>query len=105
MAEAVARDRVRAPGFWVDPLIRAAWCGAGWIGPVQGSLDPKKEAEANLLLIDRGIKTHEQVTRETSGGDWEENIEQLARENAALAAAGGSRVTLIQSDPPQSEEE
>ena len=105
MAEAVARDRVRAPGFWVDPLIRSAWCGAGWIGPVQGSLDPKKEAEANLLLIDRGIKTHEQVTRETSGGDWEENIEQLARENAALAAAGGSRVTLIQSDPPQTEEE
>ena len=101
LAEAVALGRIKAPGFWTDPLIRAAWCGARWIGPVQGSLDPKKEAEANLLLIDHAIKTHEQVTRETSGGDWEENVEQLARENAALEAAGGKKVTLIQADPAE----
>ena len=66
---------------------------------MQGSLDPKKEAEANLLLIDHAIKTHEQVTRETSGGDWEENVEQLAQENAALAAAGGKQITVVQADP------
>ncbi len=99
LAEAVARGRINAPGFFSDPLVRAAWCGARWIGPVQGSLDPKKEAEANLLLIDHAIKTHEQVTRETSGGDWEENVEQLAQENAALAAAGGKQITVVQADP------
>lgn len=95
LAEAVARGRIKAPGFFDDPLLRDAWCGARWIGPVQSQLDPKKEAEAAILLIDRGIKTHTQVTREMGGGDWEENIEQLARENALLTAAGGNRVTQV----------
>lgn len=89
LTEAVARGRIKAPGFFTDPKIRAAWCGARWIGPVQGSLDPLREAKADLLLIGRGIKTHEQVTRERSGGDWEENVEQLRRENEMLKAAGG----------------
>lgn len=92
LAEAVALGRIKAPGFFDDPLLRDAWCGARWIGPVQGSLDPKKEAEADLLLINKGIKTHEQVTRERGGGDWQENMEQLAIENAMLAAAGGGQV-------------
>lgn len=80
LSEAVARGRIKAPGFFDDPLIREAWCGARWIGPVQGQLDPKKEADAALLLVDRAIKTHDQVTRELSGGDWEENVEQLQHE-------------------------
>ena len=87
LAEAVALGRIKAPGFFDDPLIREAWCGANWIGPVQGSLDPKKEAEANNILISNGIKTHSQVTRETSGGDWEANVEQLKHENEMLREA------------------
>lgn len=88
LAEAVALGRVKAPGFFDDPLTRAAWCSARWIGPVQGQLDPKKEAEAALLLTNCGIKTHEQVTRELGGGDWTENVEQLKAENALLTDAG-----------------
>lgn len=88
LAEAVARGRVIAPGFFDDPLLRAAWCGARWIGPVQGSLDPQKEVEAAILQTHHGFRTHEQVTREMGGGDWEENAEQLARENELLKAAG-----------------
>ena len=90
----MARDRVKAPGFFGDPLIRAAWCGARWIGPVQGSLDPLKEAKAAVLQIQHALKTHEQVTRETGGGDWDENVEQLAAENAKLTAAGGGNVSI-----------
>lgn len=93
LAEAVALGRIKAPGFFDDPLLRAAWSGARWIGPVQGSLDPLKEAKADILLIDHGIKTHEQVTRERGGGDWEENVEQLQRENEMLRAAGGGQVS------------
>lgn len=92
LAEAVALGRIKAPGFFDDPLIRAAWCGAHWIGPVQGQLDPQKEANAAITLIDRGIKTHDQVTREMGGGDWTANAEQLARENEMLAAAGGGKI-------------
>lgn len=89
LAEAVALGRIKAPGFFDDPLIRKAWCGANWIGPVQGQLDPKKEAEANLALINNAIKTHGQVTREMSGGDWEANVEQVKHENELLRAARG----------------
>jgi len=94
LTEAVARGRIKAPGFFDDPLIRAAWCGARWIGPVQGSLDPLKEAQAAVLQIQHALKTHEQVTREMSGGDWEENVEQLAAENESLVAAGGGNVQI-----------
>ncbi|MDE7243736.1 MAG: phage portal protein [Oscillospiraceae bacterium] len=94
LAEAVARGRIKAPGFFNDPLVRAAWCGARWIGPVQGSLDPLKEAQAAVLQIQHALKTHEQVTREMSGGDWDENVEQLAAENEKLVAAGGGNVNI-----------
>lgn len=94
LAEAVARGRIQAPGFFNDPMIRSAWCGAQWIGPVQGQLDPLKEAKAAVLLIDHGIKTHDQVTREMGGGDWEANVEQLKRENELLKAAGGNRTNV-----------
>jgi len=89
LAEAVALGRIIAPGFFTDPLLRTAWCGARWIGPVQSSLDPLKEAKADVLLTQHAIKTHEQVTRERGGGDWEENAEQLKRENELLSEAGG----------------
>ena len=101
LAEAVALGRIKAPGFFTDPLVREAWCGARWIGPVQGSLDPKKEAEAALMLIDNAIKTHEQVSREMSGGDWEENVEQLQRENELLTQAGGNKVTVVSASPKE----
>lgn len=84
LSEAVATGRVSAPGFFNDPVIRAAWCGTRWIGPVQGQIDPRKEAEAQLLLINEGIKTREQVTREMGSGDFYENMEQLARENEQM---------------------
>ena len=88
LAEAVALGRISAPGFFDDPLLRAAWSNARWIGPIQGQLDPLKEAKAAILLINRGIKTHEQVTRELGGGDWEANVEQVKRENELLRQAG-----------------
>src|SRR5690606_9277430 len=44
LAEAVAKGRVHAPGFFDDPAVRAAWCGADWYGPSQGQLNPLNEA-------------------------------------------------------------
>lgn len=89
LSEAIAMGRINAPGFFTDPRKKMAWCKARWIGPVQGQLDPTKEVKADILAVANGYKTHEQVTREYGGGDWEENVEQLARENEALSAAGG----------------
>ncbi|MBR1494869.1 MAG: phage portal protein [Acidaminococcaceae bacterium] len=88
LAEAVARGRIQAPGFFVDPLIREAWSGARWIGPIQGQIDPLKESNAAVIQLGHGIKTHQQVTREMGGGDWDENVSQLQRENQLLRDAG-----------------
>jgi len=104
LAEAVARGRISAPGFFDDPLIRAAWCGAQWIGPVQGQLDPKKEAEAALVLASYGVKTYEQVTRELGGGDFEANAGQLKRENELLKEAGASAFQTGPDEDPDPED-
>lgn len=94
LAEAVARGRVKAPGFFDDPLIRAAWCGAQWIGPVQGSLDPLREAKSAVLQIQHGLKTHEQTAMEMSGGSWDKNVAQLRQENELLAEARGGLMEI-----------
>jgi lambda family phage portal protein len=89
LTEAVALGRIEAPGFFDDPLKRAAWLGAEWIGPSQGQLDPVKEVTAEILAIGEGLTTREQATTRLNGGNWDVNVAQLARENELLAAAGG----------------
>lgn len=99
LCEAVAIGRIKAPGFFTDPRIRAAWCKARWIGPVQGQLDPTKEVEANILAVANGYKTHEQVAIEY-GGDWNENMEQIKNENETITAAGGLKDAAAMSIEP-----
>ncbi|NPU69997.1 phage portal protein, partial [Bradyrhizobium sp. 83012] len=88
MEEAVASGRLNRPGFFSDPVIRAAWCGALWIGPQRQSLNPYQEAQADALDIQTGTKTIEQVCMERTGGDFEKKNEQRAREQKARQAAG-----------------
>lgn len=87
MAEAVARGRIIAPGFFSDPAIRASWLGSEWIGPTQGQLDPVKEITAEQLACENGFSTREQSTIRLNGGSFEANAEQLVDENARLAQA------------------
>lgn len=88
MSEAVARGRINAPGFFTDPSIRAAYLGSEWLGPSQGQLDPVKEITAEILACSEGFSTHEQSTIRLNGGQWDNNVEQLRRENEKLG--GGS---------------
>lgn len=88
MAEAVARGRIDAPGFFTDPAIRAAYLGAEWIGPSQGQLDPVKEITAEILAVGEGFSTREQSTIRLNGGKWDANVEQITRENEKLSQAG-----------------
>ena len=87
LAEAVAIGRINAPGFFSDPLIRKAYSGSEWTGPSQGQLDPVKEITAEILACRHGFSTHEQSTAKLNGGNWENNIRALIKENAALARA------------------
>ncbi|ETK29817.1 phage portal protein [Paenibacillus larvae] len=80
--EAVAKGRIPAPGFFSDPLIRKAYTKAEWHGPSQGQIDPLKEVKAAEKRVENGFSTGERETAELTGGDYEMNIRQLAREKA-----------------------
>jgi lambda family phage portal protein len=88
LEEAVARGYINAPGFFSDPLIRAAWCGAEWHGPTQGQLDPRAEVEAAQTRVENGFSTRTQETRELTGGDFWTNERLRAREEAARKKDG-----------------
>jgi capsid protein len=80
LEEAVARGYVEAPGFFADPVTRAAWCGAEWVGPSQGQLDPVKEVEAAEKRVASGFSTRTQETAALTGGNFERNHRVRVRE-------------------------
>lgn len=84
LAEAIAIGRVKAPGFFNDPLIRKAWTRAEWIGPAPGQIDPVKEVKAASLRVENGFSTREKETTELTGGNWDDNITQISREKEML---------------------
>ena len=111
LAEAIGTGRLKAPGFFLDPVIRMAYCGAQWNGPAQGMIDPVKEVNAAEKRINIGISTRQRETIEMTGGDFDSNVAQLARENQLMVAAGlispGGRVKIIdlEENGKESEEE
>lgn len=86
--ECVARGRINAPGFFDDPLVRAAYCRAAWDGPAQGHLNPVQEATAIETRTRIGITTIEQETSEYNGGSFDENMAQIKRETQLKTDAG-----------------
>ena len=85
MDEAVALGRIYAPGYFTNPILRKAYLGARWTGPTQGQLDPVKEVTAEILKNQNGYATHEESTITLNGSDFDENINQLARESEKIA--------------------
>ena len=88
LTEAIGSGRLKAPGFFLDPMIRKAYCGAQWNGPAQGMVDPVKEVSAAEKRIAIGLSTRQKETVEMNGGDFEDNVVQLAHEAEMMKAAG-----------------
>jgi lambda family phage portal protein len=87
IGEAVARGYLQAPGFFDDPLRRAAWLGTTWRGAPMGQLDPLKEAKAAKEWLGiPGALTIQQITAEQFGTDYEDNLAQIGRERTQLTA-------------------
>lgn len=84
LSEAVAKGRIHAPGFFNDPIIKAAYCTAEWNGPGMRQLDPKKEVEAAELRVAGGFSTRQRETAELTGTDFYRNIKQRDREEKLL---------------------
>lgn len=98
MTEAVARGRIKAKGFFNDPIIRKAWCGADWNGPAAGMIDPTKEVQAAKLRVEEGFSTREEETMGLTGGNYTKNVKQLKKENEMLNA---SRVVTAGENKPK----
>ncbi len=84
LAEAVAKGRVNAPGFFSDPLYRKAYSKAEWNGPARGILDPVKEVTAAEKRVKNGFSTRQSETMEMTGSDFYANAEQLKQEEEKL---------------------
>lgn len=90
LEEAVNAGLIEAPDFYQN---RAAYCRSKWIGPGRGWVDPVKEAQASQIRMNSGISTLEAECAE-QGTDWEEVLEQRAREFAKMRELGIDPATL-----------
>lgn len=88
LSEAVAKGRIKAPGFFTDPMRKYAYCTAEWSGPSVGQLDPIKEVQAADLRVQGGYSTREKEARELTGTDFYKNIKQRKREEELLKEVG-----------------
>lgn len=79
-AEAVARGRIHAPGFFGDPAVRKAYTACAWNGPARTNLNPVQEVEAAIKRVEAGFSTAQQETAQMTGGDYNRNIEQRVME-------------------------
>ena len=104
LEEAIGKGLIEAPGFYQN---RAAWTRSKWIGPGRGWIDPVKEAEASRIRMENGLSTLEEECA-SQGLDWEEVLEQRAREQAKMKELGLSTpamaATLKQDDKDESME-
>jgi len=80
LTEAVAIGRIYAPGFFNDPIIKAAYCKAEWHGPSQGQIDPLREVNAAIKRIDATLSTREREAAEMTGTDYSVNHRQRVKE-------------------------
>lgn len=88
LADAVALGLIAAPGFFADPIVRAAWCGASWSGDGPGAIDPEKEANAAGKRMEIGLTTLSEEIAGYDGGDWEQKHTQQVRERQARESDG-----------------
>ena len=105
LAEAVAVGRISAPGFFDDPIKRAAWSQSDWFGEQSHFLDPVKETQAMILRLQSGLSTYRKEISEATGQDFDEIIETLAQERALINALPPTQEQAIAQSQAESSDE
>jgi lambda family phage portal protein len=88
LTEGILIGRIKAPGFFKDPLIKKSWCGSEWNGPGQGQLDPTKETDAAVIRINNSLSTRAKEVAAISGDDFGQTASALGREKKMLEKNG-----------------
>ena len=78
--EAVARGRIPATDYATDPVRRAAYTRALWIGPARGAMDETQEANAAATRIEKGLSNEMIEVAAGQGESWESVYRQRQRE-------------------------
>ena len=73
-AEAVARGRIKAPGFFADPAIRKTYVACTWSGPARTNLNPVQEVQAAAMRVENCFSTAADETAQMTGGDYNKNV-------------------------------
>lgn len=112
ITEAVARGRLSAPGFFADPLIKAAWLGTTWIGDAPYHLDPLKEVNAAKERMASFLTTHEEETAAMpqGGSDWMVKVPQFRKELEIISELSPQPPSLpepgaLSPEPPDDEDQ
>lgn len=87
MDEAVARERIKAPGYFMDPMIRRAVLGSRWVGPGRGMINEKDEVAAAQNRIAAGFSTYTSECAQM-GEDFDDVVKQRRKERGQIEAAG-----------------
>ena len=78
--EQVAAGRLAAPGYFADPLIRAAYLGSEWVGDAAGQIDETKAVGAAAARVELGISTLKRETAALTGEDYDAIRRQREKE-------------------------
>lgn len=105
ITEAVQRGYLDAPGFFADPLMRAAWLGAKWTGDAQGHVQPMQEANAIVTRVENGLISMSDAVADDNGGDYETILRQRSREQALREELGVDLGNLRTGSPPELDDE
>lgn len=93
--EAIDKGYIKMPPrcrpLWDEP---AGWMAGRWIGPGRGWVDPVKEAESASLRMETMVSTLEMECAE-QGLDYEEVLDQIAREEEEIKDRNLTRATVI----------
>lgn len=74
--------RQNIPPFY-EGLNAEAYSACDWIGAGQGTIDPKKEADADVLALNNNFDTLENIIARRHGRDYRKVLRQRAREKAS----------------------
>lgn len=88
--EQVAAGRLAAPGYFADPLIRAAYLGSEWVGDAAGQIDETKAVAAAAARVELGISTLKRETAALTGEDYDAIRRQREKEQRQGATALGA---------------
>jgi len=87
LSEAIINGRIKAPGFFVDPMVKLAYCGAYWVGDSGKQIDEVKEANAAMIRI-KGCMSTLQIECSKRGVDYKDILRQRGEEKKLAESYG-----------------